>query len=679
MDKPKKNIQNVINNKKGITLVALVVTVIVLLILSGLSITMLTGESGIINKANKAKEETKKAEYKQELEIIGNGLQPDKIMNNWDGQKYIDEYKYEIQRDDMFLDAKEIKKLEDTQKPTIRVTTKEEYVYLITEDKVEYIGKFGEDVPPDLDLEKSNIEFVSVPSEWTNTDVEVEIKTQIEGYNLQYSLNNKDWNKYTKPIVMSKNGAIYARLINNLGEAGKYATGNVKNIDRELPTAEIEPNGGTYTIPAGDSTVAVTTRITALDNEDGSGLEVLQYQFSTDTTLPTDEDGGWKTFANGEEITDNLTGGTYYLYTKVTDKAGNRAINKNKSEAYVVKTQTAITENPSDRTVVSGNNVTFNVKAIGEGTLSYQWYYNTSDSTTGGTPISGATSSNCTFTTSTGWNERYLYCIVTSTSEDGNISTAITEPALLTVLPANYSITNAGKTTYYNTLATAHAGAVDGNTIVTLANVEDSASVNVTKAITLNTNGKKITMIVIASIVVENGGQLTISGSGTISGGFLGLIKNNGNGKVIINGATIDEMSNNGSGTIIINSGNITKTKGYAIENASGGTLTINGGSVSGRINNSESGTININGGTITGEVWNDNSSGKINMINGTVKNTENTYASAIVNWESTGTITITGGTVISSDEAVVNSGLRSRVSFSNNNYWKFNSNIKYI
>ena len=49
----------------GITLIALIVTIIVLLILAGVSIAMLTGENGILTQAQRAKEETEKAETEE--------------------------------------------------------------------------------------------------------------------------------------------------------------------------------------------------------------------------------------------------------------------------------------------------------------------------------------------------------------------------------------------------------------------------------------------------------------------------------------------------------------------------------------------------------------------------------------------------------------------------------------
>lgn len=48
--------EKLLNNRKGITLIALVITIIVLLILAGVTIATLTGENGILKQAGKAKE-----------------------------------------------------------------------------------------------------------------------------------------------------------------------------------------------------------------------------------------------------------------------------------------------------------------------------------------------------------------------------------------------------------------------------------------------------------------------------------------------------------------------------------------------------------------------------------------------------------------------------------------------
>ena len=60
------------SNKKsenGITLVALVITIIVLLILAGVTIAMVVGDNGIIKRSNEAKEESKKAEEMEEIQL----------------------------------------------------------------------------------------------------------------------------------------------------------------------------------------------------------------------------------------------------------------------------------------------------------------------------------------------------------------------------------------------------------------------------------------------------------------------------------------------------------------------------------------------------------------------------------------------------------------------------------
>jgi len=54
----------------GITLIALVVTIVVLLILAGISISMLTGQNGILNRAQEAKEKTKKAQIDESDKMV---------------------------------------------------------------------------------------------------------------------------------------------------------------------------------------------------------------------------------------------------------------------------------------------------------------------------------------------------------------------------------------------------------------------------------------------------------------------------------------------------------------------------------------------------------------------------------------------------------------------------------
>ncbi len=307
-------------NNKGITLTALVITIIVLLILATISIVVFTGENGIIARANKAKEEEKKAEYKEELTIIGLGLQPDRKLEEWDNQEYMNLYEEKIKKDSMFEEAKEVRQLPNKEKITIQVITKEGWVYWIIEGIVKYEGSLGENIPPDLNIEESNIEFKAKPSEWTNTEVEVEIITTIEGYQLQYSIDGENWNNYEATVMMKDNGAIYARLMNDFGETGGYATGNIKNIDRLAPHQ--------FTPTATSTTNSITLTGTTTDTEetqtDGES-KVAKYYFSKDNGAswePIVRKEGTNTYTF-YELQQNTT---YHLRMKAVDHAGNETV-----------------------------------------------------------------------------------------------------------------------------------------------------------------------------------------------------------------------------------------------------------------------------------------------------------------------------------------------------------------
>lgn len=93
-----------LNNTKGITLVALVITIIVLIILAGVSISLVLGENGIINKAKEGKQNTERAKVEEETmlneaaeymenltpKVDANGVEPGK--SGYLGSGYYDPY-----------------------------------------------------------------------------------------------------------------------------------------------------------------------------------------------------------------------------------------------------------------------------------------------------------------------------------------------------------------------------------------------------------------------------------------------------------------------------------------------------------------------------------------------------------------------------------------------------------
>lgn len=93
-----------LNNTKGITLIALVITIIVLIILAGVSISLVLGENGIINKAKEGKQNTEQAKVEEETmlneaaeymenltpKVDANGVEPGK--SGYLGSGYYDPY-----------------------------------------------------------------------------------------------------------------------------------------------------------------------------------------------------------------------------------------------------------------------------------------------------------------------------------------------------------------------------------------------------------------------------------------------------------------------------------------------------------------------------------------------------------------------------------------------------------
>jgi len=58
-----------IENRQGITLIALVITIVVLLILAGVSIAILTGQNGILTQAQNAKKATEEAAKEENAKL----------------------------------------------------------------------------------------------------------------------------------------------------------------------------------------------------------------------------------------------------------------------------------------------------------------------------------------------------------------------------------------------------------------------------------------------------------------------------------------------------------------------------------------------------------------------------------------------------------------------------------
>ena len=158
------------------------------------------------------------------------------------------------------------------------------------------------------------------PTGWTNGNVSLTITYSTDSSIKKYSTNGVNWSNYTSPITVSTNNTtIYAKGIDAAGNQSGQSTLTVASIDKILPIVTYGTNGGSSGIAS--TTVTVSDTGGSLLN-----IPTLQYAWDTQNTItPT---SGWITFTNGGIITNDNTSGTYYLWVKATDNAGNNIVSK---------------------------------------------------------------------------------------------------------------------------------------------------------------------------------------------------------------------------------------------------------------------------------------------------------------------------------------------------------------
>lgn len=168
-----------------------------------------------------------------------------------------------------------------------------------------------------IDLKEGDLEFTSEPSTWTNTNVKVTVKANIDtkGYKLQTSKDGKKWDNTTTQIC-STNGYVYARLWDGTNYGGT-ATGNVENIDKTKPQV--------------GSATATTNSITINATDEASGI--IGYALTTTNTEPTE----FTVVANKESLEVTVEKQkqetTYYVWVK--DQAGNVSASKSTATGKV--------------------------------------------------------------------------------------------------------------------------------------------------------------------------------------------------------------------------------------------------------------------------------------------------------------------------------------------------------
>jgi len=212
----------------------------------------------------------------------------------------------------------------------------------------------------------------------------------------------------------------------------------------QAPTITAQPADVTVNL---NDTVTLTVVATL-----GTKPGVLSYQWFSNTL---DSQYGGTIIAGATNSTYSFkaaTGGVFYFYcvVKNTDlSATRRKVSSTKTEAAKVTVNDpakavipTITSQPADKTVIvnSVSTVALTVVATlgtAKGTLSYQWYSNTTRSTSGGTLIIGAINNSYDAPTVT-VGTTYYFCIVknTDTSVANPVATIATRVAEVKVKAA---------------------------------------------------------------------------------------------------------------------------------------------------------------------------------------------------------------------------------------------------
>lgn len=102
--------------------------------------------------------------------------------------------------------------------------------------------------------------------------------------------------------------------------AGNTSTikANVDWIDKEAPV--IQPIGGNQ-----NPKKTYTAVINATDNITIASAITLDYQWTTNNTIPEDDDSGWISVSNNSVVTKSDADGEWYLHIKAEDSLGNRS------------------------------------------------------------------------------------------------------------------------------------------------------------------------------------------------------------------------------------------------------------------------------------------------------------------------------------------------------------------
>jgi hypothetical protein len=238
-----------------------------------------------------------------------------------------------------------------------------------------------------------------------------------------------NWEAIIPPEIVAT-ATISGNTMTWIDEKGSLLFTKEAIVNAETPTITGQPQSKMYTVGETATSLSVTASVT-----DGGTLSYRWYRNTTPSTS-----GGTLMGTQATCTPSTATVGMFYYYVVVTNTNngvnGATVMTKASNVAAITVAGAAaaptITGHPqSSATYTVGATASLSVTAsvAAGGNLSYQWYSSATPSTSGGTPIGGATGTTYTWQTAIA-GTFYYYVIVTNTN---NSMTATSNVATITV------------------------------------------------------------------------------------------------------------------------------------------------------------------------------------------------------------------------------------------------------
>ncbi len=250
-----------------------------------------------------------------------------------------------------------------------------------------------------------------------------------------YTLTNKTVtnNNATTNTCQSVNSSRAIRLLAlKLSDFG-ITSSNASTVDRLIITpggtadyAFIGYNNASFVIPAPSVTAQPTSKIVCAGSGNSTTFSVTVSSTGTTTYQ-------WK--KNGTNIS-GATSSSYTITNIISSDAGEYTVEITNASGSVLSDpaylNTYISVQPENKNTCINTATSLSLTASGN-TPSYQWYTNTTNSNSGGTAITGATSSNYSPSVSTD-GTYYYYCVIQSSGAASSCSTNISSSVSVVVV-----------------------------------------------------------------------------------------------------------------------------------------------------------------------------------------------------------------------------------------------------